>query len=70
MNNSESQNETNYWAADESDCERMEKNQGWTLKRVERHGRGGPLPVDCIFSGDVKFPKTGIDLSAGDDEDE
>ncbi len=60
-------NETNYWAASERDCEKMERNQGWTLKRTERHGKGGPLPVDFVFEGNVTLPKGSMDYSAGDD---
>lgn len=63
-------NETNYWAASKRDCERMETNQGWRLKRTKAHGKGGPLPIDCIFEGDVTFPKVGIDYKAGDDGDD
>lgn len=60
------QKETRFWSSSEDQCLVMAKNQGWALLRTNRHGRGGALPVECVFRGQVEFEKTDMDGASDD----
>ncbi|MEO1353414.1 MAG: hypothetical protein AAFW84_32405 [Cyanobacteria bacterium J06635_15] len=58
--------ETIYPAAYEIFCKKMAQRYNWKLKEARRLNRD-VLPVDCIFEGDVEFPKSPMDWSKGRD---
>ena len=59
--------ETTYPAVRASHCEGMRDRYNWQLKEVRRKNRD-IMPVDCVFEGDVEFPKWFMDWSKGTDK--
>ena len=49
--------ESHHPAVGEAACRVMADRQGWSLKRVDKN-KNKILTVDCVFHGNVDFPKT------------
>lgn len=50
-------NESHHPAVDEAACRIMERRQGWQLKRIDKN-KDKILTADCVFHGNVDFPKS------------
>jgi len=61
--------ETRHSATDPSKCEEMRRKYGWELIGYEEN-ESSIFAVDCIFAGKAEFPKSRIDFTGDDDEDE
>ena len=47
---------TIHWAASLDGCDRMANKYGWTKDQYIDHKTGDPLPVECVYKGEAKFP--------------
>ncbi len=68
-NKDEESTTTSHWASSEEDCEKMAEKYSWDLVETNRDD-SKILPVECVYDGEAEFPKSGIDYSAGGDDEQ